>query len=119
MNNLKIAFEAYNMRGNYLFIDDILIDYSIGVDEIVAQEQLFNIFPNPNNGAFGLTINEDLDNVQIEIFNGLGQQVYLLNGKDITQGEMLNIQLKDMSKGVYLMKIINENTNIQGKFIVD
>lgn len=119
MNDLKIAFETYNMRGNYLFIDDILIDYSIGVDELVSQEQLFNIFPNPNNGTFGLTINEDLDNAQIEIFNGLGQQVYLLNGKDITQGEMLNIQLKDMSKGVYLMKIINENNNIQGKFIVD
>lgn len=119
LSNLKIAFESYNMRGNYLYIDDVLIDFSIGVDEIIAQEQAFNIFPNPNNGRFTLTFNEDMEDVQIEIFNHLGQQIYLLSSQDLIKGASMDIQLKEVSNGVYLMKLSNEETNIQSKFIIE
>lgn len=119
MSNLKVAFETYNMRGNYLFIDDVMIDYAIGINETANNNQLFQIYPNPNNGEFTLTMTEDYRNVQIEIFDNLGQQVYTTEGVNLNKGESINIQLKGISNGVYTMKISNEKTQVQSKFIIE
>lgn len=119
MNNVKIAFESYNMRGNYLYIDDIMIDFYAATENTLVNENLLNIFPNPNKGAFTVNLIEDMKDAQIEIFDKLGQQVYFIASKDMIKGEALKIQLKDTSTGVYLMKISNDNLSIQEKIIID
>ncbi|NPD45767.1 MULTISPECIES: PKD domain-containing protein [unclassified Lentimicrobium] len=119
MNNVKIAFESYNMRGNYLYIDDIMIDFYAGIDNTQINENLLSIFPNPSNGEFSINLIQNMKDAQIEIYDQLGQQVFFLAKTDITKAEEFRIKLEGVSTGVYLMKISNEELSIQDKIIVE
>ncbi|MCK5846680.1 MAG: T9SS type A sorting domain-containing protein [Bacteroidales bacterium] len=73
-----------------------------------TKEVDFSIYPNPNNTKIlNIKINDSFisnSNFQLSIFSIQGQQVYL--------GEFENrINLSYLSKGVYIVKIINLKTN--------
>lgn len=73
-------------------------------------ENDFYLFPNPNNGSFRIN---NLQSGSIEIYDILGQLVFtkskLQNGTEIETG---------LKKGVYLVKIINEDSETTTKKIV-
>jgi len=119
MDNLKIAFESYNMRGNYLFIDDILIDYSVGIDDLEAKQKLLQIYPNPNSGQFNINFNSKLENAQIEIYDQLGKQVYLNANQNIEKGNSYNINLKNYPGGIYLLKVSSKTLQYEEKIIIE
>ena len=68
----------------------------------------FNLFPNPNSGRFIIDFEYINTNTQIEIYNLIGEKVL---AKNIIQ-DKLSIDISDKPKGIYLIKIINEQ-NIQ------
>jgi PKD repeat protein len=119
MDNLKIAFESYNMRGNYMFIDDILIDYSVGTEEISAEPNLLQIYPNPNSGQFNINFNTKLENAQIEIYDQLGKQVYLNSNQNIEKGNSYSINLKNYPAGIYLLKVSSSALQYEEKIIIE
>lgn len=119
MDNLKIAFESYNMRGNYLFIDDVLIDYGVGIKYISETNKDFNILPNPNNGQFELYFKHAFADAQIEIYDQLGRQVYIKTAQQILKGSSYQINLSNSSSGVYLLKISSGEIQLEEKIIVE
>lgn len=119
MNNLKIAFETYNMRGNYLFLDDVSIDYAVGIDNISEAEQVLNIQPNPNNGNFEAYFNFEIQNAQIEIYDQLGRQVFTITNEQILKGNSYKIDLSNYPSGVYLLKVSSEKIQIEDKIIIE
>lgn len=119
MNNLKIAFESYNMRGNYMYIDDIVIDYSIGIDEMTQDNQVLNISPNPSNGQFTLQMNSDLEDAKIEIYNQLGKLVYEQDAINLINGNSISIDLQQYSSGIYLLKVSNSRESLEEKIIIE
>lgn len=90
--------------GNFLYIDDI----SIGdVDlSIAAQEELFKIYPNPNNGAFTVQLLHPYQG-EIKLYSIDGQlvQSFVITGKNTT------VSLKNLSPGVYFL---GDNTRKSG-----
>lgn len=66
---------------------------------------LVTLFPNPNNGTFNISLPALRDNVEITIYDALGQQVYRNEKKQVqhllVQTELLN--------GVYYVKIITQD----------
>ncbi|SHI70638.1 T9SS type A sorting domain-containing protein [Flavobacterium haoranii] len=66
------------------------------------------IAPNPSNGIFTLSFTTTLENATIEVYNLLGQKVYIskLNNLDI-----YNLDLSGFTSGTYLLKI-NSNKKI-------
>ena len=117
--NVKIAFESYNMRGNYLYIDNFMIDYSLGTTDEIEVNTNFEIFPNPNNGSFSLSGFKDMEQAKIEVFDPLGRLVYIEKQLELSSQRTLNIDLKKTSHGIYLVKISNNNTSYSQKFIIE
>ena len=79
-------------------------------------ENLISLFPNPNKGAFTLTVNFDIENEnEILIYNMLGQVVYKLNNIDKASHF---IQLNNESKGIYHLLYKSESKIIKKDIVV-
>lgn len=63
----------------------------------------FQIYPNPNQGLF--SVSTDVDCISLEVFNMLGESVYLKAvDKSTTQ-----IDLSRFSKGSYILKLVSKS----------
>ena len=114
-NNLsgytKLRFSYTKSAGNLAF-DDVNIICGSTVDIInYAENTEINIYPNPTNSAFTVTI--PLTTKQINIFNSLGQLVKTVN----TEGKT-NVDFNIEPDGIYFVQIISKNVMMMKKVIV-
>ena len=76
-----------------------------GVNEISAAE--INIHPNPTNDIVNVSIENLTANVQITIYNSVGQAVYTQN-ESVENGLNTVINLGDLSNGTYILQVRSE-----------
>src|SRR6056297_3139953 len=85
----------------------------------LSKNTLLNIFPNPFNDNLTIEINrkEDIQIIQIELFNITGQKIKQLNINDPTQDKSTLIldNLNELPSGIYLLKIKMGNQNLSKK----
>jgi hypothetical protein len=62
--------------------------------------ETFSVYPNPTSGILNIKSNEDVDNVTV--YNLLGQNVASFDKNQITDS---SVDLSELSKGLYLVKI--------------
>ena len=89
-----------------------------GIDEF-ADNVSVNVYPNPNNGEFTLSINSVLkQNAVIKIVNNAGQIVF--ERKNILLDKATNLKVKFSNKagGVYQLFIIGEKGVVNKRVIV-
>ncbi len=72
------------------------------------------IYPNPNNGAFNVLIPNAVNNATIVIYNCIGTLVYKLE----STSELNTIDLNKEANGLYLIKVISNNTLIASQKIM-
>ncbi|MGB4931537.1 MAG: T9SS type A sorting domain-containing protein, partial [Chitinophagales bacterium] len=82
--------------------------------EMINDENAFSIYPNPNNGTFIIEATATTQNFAstestIEIYNNLGQLIF--SKKIISNDGIINeaIELKNITPGIYLVKLWNNN----------
>lgn len=76
------------------------------------------IHPNPNNGNFEVTVNENISNLTINIFNTQGKQVFNKYwGEDIISGSSKQITT-DFPPGVYLVHFKSGNQILVTKIFI-
>ena len=75
----------------------------------------FNVYPNPNNGSFNITISKSNVDQKIEIKNILGQIVYSQNASYSTEN---NINLSELEKGIYSISLTSINGITPSKKII-
>ncbi|MCK4235093.1 agmatine deiminase family protein [candidate division WOR-3 bacterium] len=105
--------------------------FLVGPGVSVAENDLrkllctFKAYPNPahNNLIFSLSLQE-VTGVRIEVYNVLGQRVKLLEnavykpGKYLVEWNLRNDENRPLTQGVYFYKIITEQGEEQGKFLL-
>lgn len=84
-------------------------------DKNIELKSNVNIYPNPSNGVFSITLDENKD-CEISIDNVLGQTVYkeLYNNLNST-----TIDLSSLEKGVYMVKIQFDNSSSLTKVVIE
>lgn len=81
-------------------------------NEDIADVKL-NAYPNPNNGNFIINIENKSNSVSIEIYSLIGQKVF----EKLNTNES-EIQINNLSKGMYILNLSSENTVKTIKIIV-
>ena len=78
-----------------------------GIDDLSA-EHFISIYPNPSNGIFQFNL-ENIQSVKanLQIYNILGEMVYSAT----TEKQQIQIDISNLSKGIYLVKVY-ESTKI-------
>ncbi len=116
LNIFKIEF--LNDWENNLYIDDILVDGTIGVKEVNPDASV-NIFPNPSNGNFNVIIsNNNIEPTDIVVYNMIGEEVDHLS-HHVLYTKQVKINLENQCNGVYFVKVKTDNGSITKKLILN
>jgi len=67
------------------------------------------IYPNPNNGQFTIQFATISENMNVEIYNFVGQMV----SKEEVTGTSLSIDLHNLATGIYQVRVLENNTVIK------
>lgn len=82
---------------------------------ILSSESAISLYPNPVKDKLNISItNVDLSGTTISIYNVSGQVVY---SSKVISNDILEINTTNLSNGVYVVKMINNNNQYISKFI--
>jgi hypothetical protein len=88
-----------------------------GINETkLKSDESVSVFPNPNNGAFKIKINSEINNGELILINSLGQKVH--EQKIMHEGNEINAE--GLSSGLYHYIILQNKQQVgNGKMIVE
>jgi len=103
----------------FSFKDTTIIN---SINEIAASKGAINVYPNPNNGSFTLSLSNTNEKCNVEIYNVLGEKVYFATLNPPAGGKDNNlINLTGQPSGVYFYRVISESGILigEGKVIIE
>jgi hypothetical protein len=118
--NVRFKFEFTKDTGNNLFIDDINIDGTVGLDELLADAISFNVFPNPVVNT--ATIDFDLENrsrVYIDVVDVLGRTVNKITEMELDAGEYQFELPATIGNGLYNVRIFVDGRSTSKKVFIN
>jgi len=78
-----------------------------------------NVYPNPSNGGFTVSIKNDEAGVRdyIEVYNSVGEKIYSQLSIPIAAGMNFQaaVNLTNQPGGVYLYRVLTEDRNLVGE----
>ena len=77
-----------------------------------------NLYPNPNNGSFSITLNDNLSLFNVNIINILGQEVYSEKIENYLVNSKQNINV-NLVKGTYIVNLKTEGNSIKIPMIIE
>ncbi len=90
---------------------------TLASDEFVSND--FNIYPNPNNGSFSVQFNSSTGSeIKINVHDIRGREVFSQNYAN-TGLIQQNLELKNVSSGVYMVTVLDGETKMVKKIIVE
>jgi uncharacterized repeat protein (TIGR03803 family) len=89
-----------------------------GLHNLMPNTGSINIYPNPNNGSFTISLLNINDKCIVEIYNVLGQNVY---SKFPAHLSPLTINISSQPNGIYFYRVISGNGNLlgEGKIVIE
>ena len=95
-------------------------DCTVNISDTYKENNTVNIYPNPNKGFFNIIIdNMQSENIEIKIFNSLGQEIFQEEIKQETGIYTRQINLKEYSAGIYYLQILSVNGVINKQIIIE
>ena len=76
-SNVIIKFDAVNGHGNNLYVDNIVINNNVGIDEVSSHKNALVLYPNPASDYLKVSFPEtNFNGSEINVINSLGQKIY-------------------------------------------
>lgn len=92
------------VAANFITFSSMPIDGSV-VSNIEDYYTLdFHVFPNPSTGLFNLKLKETVNELEVKVFNNVGQMVSQFSDKQFYDNEY-RLNLKGFSQGIYLVEV--------------
>ena len=82
-------------------------------EEEAINSKVVKLFPNPNEGSFTVLFNKEMKNTNIVIYDIFGKSVF----NTVIDGTSLDLNIPNITSGLYLVKIISSELNETIKFI--
>lgn len=102
-----ISFQGQNDFGNVLWIDDIEVTNVTGLeDNLRPLTESVEVFPNPSTGRFKLRLNDTFsERLEISVLDITGRSLQAFSFENPAAGELLELNLSDLPKGVYSLRL--------------
>lgn len=105
---IYIAFVMIQDDGDNWYVDNVNVTGTLGVDEFQNNLDL-SIYPNPTANSVNVETSESIE--KIEVYDILGKIVKM-------QNKGVNVDLSDLSEGLYALKVTTIDGKIATKKIV-
>lgn len=107
-----------NNRDNLPDIGGHEFSSTLSIEQNNAYSEL-NIYPNPNNGIFYISLeNEFIEKVIVYIYNNFGSIIYnkVLKKQDYSIEK--EIKINNIASGIYFVKIITDNNKMESRKLI-
>ncbi|NEN25725.1 T9SS type A sorting domain-containing protein [Cryomorpha ignava] len=78
----------------------------VGLNDVENSFNAFNLYPNPSTGRFNIGLDENLDNVDIVVYDQTGRSVKKIQSR--FPGRSIEVDLRTVGSGVYVVMINTE-----------
>jgi hypothetical protein len=114
MGTVELHVKALNACGESGFSEtlEIAADICTGLDEIEAFD--FEIYPNPNQGHFTISIPDNIEVADLKIYNAFGKLIT----SQSANAEIM-IDLSSQAKGIYFIHIQTNEKTLVEKVVVE
>ncbi len=107
--------DAFNYDEN-ANIDDGSCEYNSSIEEA---NNYFTVFPNPANDLLNIEFHKSSEDINIIIFNSLGELVNKIHTGNVQNNQIFSIKLDKLSPGIYVVHAIDQNTTIKQLFTIN
>lgn len=83
--------------------------------DILGENNLFSVYPNPSNGVVEFALNYDIK-VTVQVYDMLGKMIYMFDNHNSDIDE-LNSFLSNLEEGVYMIKALGDGNIFTTKLI--
>jgi len=114
--SVMARFKCTNGYGNNLYIDDINLTGSTGIDEIDISNYV-SVFPNPSSGDIFVNISSaNLGNVSVKITDVMGKVIAESNENSVSN---MKFDLSKESNGMYFVEVKSANGSMTQKVMLN
>ncbi len=106
-------------NGNCMYLDNISASgWAVSVEELFSENNI-SIYPNPavNTAALELTV-EDVQNVDIRIYDMTGRTIQLFNKTLTTGSNVISLDTKDFTNGMYFIEVSSDSKTSTRKLVI-
>lgn len=104
-SSVLLKFEGTSGYGNNLYVDDINVNLSVGVNNIANTVQ-FSVYPNPASDVLNVELNmKNSENATLEVLNTVGE-VVISQSNELTAGQTkVELNIKSLPAGTYFISV--------------
>jgi PKD repeat protein len=105
--NVRFKFEYTQANGNNMYIDDINLSGTVGIDEALEQSLGFSVYPNPTGASATIDFRlEDRSDIRIDVLDAAGRVVNRVAESSMDAGEYQFELPANLAGGVYSVRLV-------------
>lgn len=116
--NLFIKVEdhwrSYLNSGRNYFQYEITIKEPVSISN-TTKENNIKIYPNPAHSQISLLFEEEINNIEVIIFDIIGNQIYY---NKYSNSKEIKIAVGDFAKGSYFIKVMSDNKTVKTEKLI-
>ncbi len=118
--NVRFKFEYTQNSGNNIFIDDININGTVGIDEAFAESLDMNVYPNPAQAVATVSFNlESSHKVYIDVVDVMGRVVNQITEVELNAGEYQFELPGNLANGLYNVRLFIDGNSVSKKILIN
>lgn len=105
--NVRFKFEYTQSNGNNMYIDDINLNGTVGLDEAMEQSLGFGVYPNPTVSSANIDFRlDDRSDIRIDVLDVTGRIVNRVAASKMDAGEYQFELPAGLPSGMYSVRLI-------------
>ncbi len=120
VDNFRFKFTFTSDEGNNIYLDDINLEGSVGINELNGNVSSFEVYPNPMAEVSTIAFNlNSEDRVSVVMLDVLGKEVMNIANQSYTAGEhKITFDKGALNAGVYVVRLRAGNQDYTKKVFV-
>ncbi len=105
-----LTLKVFDSNGDSAVVSkDVEVDVCVGINNAYSANNL-KVYPNPSNGVFAIAGNFTGENVNVAVYSIAGKEVFANEFNNNNTNFSANINVPNLQKGIYLIKVSSENS---------